>query len=444
MTTNGVTPTADSPPISAADAQKTFGVKGLSIWGGFVNEEYLTALSPWSKQVRVYLEMRDDPTIGTLLDVIKLPLLAADLETEAASVSQADMRASEFLWDALNSMHRQTLRSFAENQLSALDFGFSVDEITLEKREDGNLWIANIDPRGQETLNRWHLGGPHNDTAIAMEQGSFRGALINPSNNIVPLAKSVHAIFRGRKGNPQGRSLLRSVYRPWRFMVNMENMEGIGVERDVGGMPVFTLPENPEVLTTASLDALDKTAKNLRMDEQMFVRLPFGVKMDAYPSSSKAYDIRVVIDAKKKEILMRMFAQFLMLGMTSVGTQALVKGSQDFFTLGLESVQQNLVDTWNQQLVPYLFQFNFFPGMTPGQLPKIKWNPPGAIDLKALIESYNDAASANAITPIRADEEFLRSVMSLPDLPDNEGLGPRGQPQQIPEFVRLRKAAAKE
>ncbi len=430
----------DIPEITREETQRSFGQHGLSIWGGFVNEEYLTALSPWSKQVRVYLEMQDDPVIGTLLDAIKLPLLAADFEVEPVSDSPGDTRASEFLWDAMNGMHHQTFRSFAQDQLEALDFGFAVNEIVLDKREDGNLWIANLDPRGQETLFKWVLSGDHNDIPIAMEQGSFRGALVRQTNTTVPLNKSVHAVFRGRKGNPQGKSLLRSLYRPWYFKVNMENMEGIGIERDVGGMPVVTYKDEP--LTGNDETALKTALKRLRMDEEMFLVLPAEIeKLEAYASGSKAYDIRAAIDAKNKEILMRMFAQFLALGMSNVGTQALVQGSQDFFSLGLEAVQQLLVDTWNQQLVPYLFKFNTFSGMTPGKLPRIKWNPAGAVDINAIIESYNKAAEANALTPIRPDEEFFRSMLSLPDLPDDIGNEPREQPERIPEFM---KAKAKE
>jgi len=437
VSSNNGTSTADAQTVSRADTQRSFGVKGLSIWGGFVNEEYLTALSPWSKRVRVYLEMQDDPVIGTLLDAVKLPLLAADFDAVPFSESPGDVRARDFLWDAMNGMHRQTFRTFAEQQLGALDFGFSVDEIILDKRDDGNLWIANLEPRGQETLFRWILSGEHNDIPVAMEQGSFRGALVNPSNTVVPLAKAVHAVFRGRKGNPEGKSLLRSLYRPWRFKVNLENMEGIGIERDMGGMPIFTLPEEP--LSTADETALKDAAKNLRQDEEMYLMLPDGVTLTAYTGGTRRFNVRTVIQDKNKEILMRMFAQFLALGMTNVGTQALVQGSQDFFTLGLEAVQQQLVDTWNQQLVPYLFRFNTFSGMTPGKLPTIKWNPPGAVDIKGIIEAYDKAAEANAITPVRQDEEFFRSMLDLPDLPDDIGLEPRDQPERIPEFMKGQK-----
>ena len=108
----------DLPEITREETQRSFGVRGLSIWGGFVNEEYLTALSPWSKQVRVYLEMQDDPVIGTLLDAIKLPLLAADFDAVPFSDSPGDVRARDFLWDAMNGMHRQTFRSFASDASS--------------------------------------------------------------------------------------------------------------------------------------------------------------------------------------------------------------------------------------------------------------------------------------------------------------------------------------
>lgn len=427
---NGRPSVPELDDLTTAELTRTFGEKGLSIFGGFVQEEYLSALRPWSREVRIYLEMQNDPVIGALLEAIKLPLLAADFDVTPFSEAPGDLAARDFLWDVMNGMERQTFRAFAEDQLEALDFGFAVGEITLEKRSDGRLWIQNIDPRGQETLHRWVMDPEQPDRVVAMEQGSFRGTTIHGGNKIVPLAKTVHAVFRGRKGNPQGRSLLRSLYRPWRFKVNLENLEGIGIERNVGGMPVITMPEEPQ--TGADMTALDDAAKNLRTDEQMFIRLPFGYKLEAY-TGGYTNEARAVIEAKNTEILMRFFAQFLKLGMESTGAFALVKGAQQFFNLGLESVQQRLVDTWNQQLVPFLFRFNAFAGMT--GLPLIKWNQPGAVDLEALMKAMETGVKNKILTRLREDEEYVRAEADLPDLPEDQGMQDRNPPEPVPVMI---------
>ncbi len=405
----------------SAPALKLLGVRGLKNLGGRIQEEYLAALRSWSVEVKHYLEMRDDATIGTLLDAIKLPLLAADIEAIAASEDGVDVKAADFLRANLFGMTGQSWRAHMTDALECLDFGYFVGEMVLEKREDGRLWLRNIDPRGQETLEQWQFDVDDPDKAVAyIQRDPDTGKLLT-----VPLEKCVHVTWQGRKGNPQGKSVLRAVYRPWRFCKDMENLEGIGVERDVGGMPVLELPEgyvDTGASETSDLGKIKAALKALRIDEASYMIIPPGSTLTAYGSVAKAYDIGAIIERKQKEILGRFFAQFLKLGMAEVGTQALVKGSQDFFMLALISIEQTILEAWNGQLVPYLFKYNDF-GVK--QLPQITWANPGQVDLKAWVDAYAAGVNAKLVTPVREDEIKFRALADMPDLPEGEGEGER-------------------
>jgi hypothetical protein len=402
-----------------AEASKIIGSRGIKTLGGRVQEEYDRLLISWETAVRFYIEMRDDITISTLMSAIKLPLLAAEFDVEAASDSLVDVAARDWLWDAMNNMDRQTWRSHVSDMLEAPEFGFALSEIVLEKRKDGRLWLKNIDPRGQETLRRWEFDEFDHTTAF-VQQDPDTGRIAT-----IPMQKTVHVTFGGRKGNPQGRGMYRVLFRTWRFLKNIENLEGIGLERNVGGMPVATLP--PEPLSGQDIEDLKAALRDLRMDEEMYLILPNGLTVAPYSGSINTSPLSIVIDRKQKEILQLGFAQFIKLGMSNVGTQALVKGSQDFFTLGLEAIQQQMLDSWNLQLVPFLFRYNqfSFPGMS--GFPKITWHQPGKVDIGTLLDAYNKAITAKAMTPIRADEEYFRAEMDLSDLPDGVGEEVRGQ-----------------
>lgn len=407
--------------ITPASVVRILGESGLRHLGGRVQEEYVAALKDWRRWARIVIEMQDDTVIATLLDAIKLPLLAADFDVTPASESLVDRAAADFLFDNLGAMNRQTWRSHVTDQLECLDFGFAMGEIILEKRKDGKLWLRNIEPRGQETLLRWEWDQDRVITYTQLIQDT--GELIH-----LPIDKCVHTIFGGRKANPQGRALLRSLHRPWRFLRDLENMEGIGIERDVGGMPILKLPPpaGSGILSTGEIDDLKKHLRALRMDEEMFMILPDGVEINAYGGGSKSYNISEVITRKQKEILMRFFAQFLMLGMDTVGTQALVKGSQDFFNLALTAVQQILIESWSQHLIPFLFRFNTraFSGMS--DFPKLTWNTPGKVDIAAIMSAWQTGTGAQILTPTREDEVHIRSIADFPDLPEGEGEGDRG------------------
>lgn len=416
--------TSTARPISIrhipnqSDAQKVFGSSGLQNLGGRIQEEYLTIIQDWNRAVDVFLEMRDDVTIATGLDAIKLPLLAADFDVQSASKSIADQRAADFLWDNMQKMDRQSWRSYVLDALEAIEFGWQLSEIVLERRRDGRLWLKNLDPRGQETLLRWQFDT--NDRTTGFIQHDPYSAYGRGKSVLIPIDKTVHMTFRGRKGNPQGKALFRDLFRPWKFLKELENLEGIGLERNVGGMPVFKLPQEP--LEEQDLTRLQNAARDMRMDEAASLILPYGVEVDTYAGGSGA-NFDPVINRKKKEILMRMFAQFLELGMESVGTQALVEGDQDFFSLSLIAIQQHWLETWNQQLVGFLFRFNQFPGMT--GLPKITWNDPGKVDFAGILDAYVKGVGAQVITATREDEEHLRALGGFPDLPEGEGMGPR-------------------
>ncbi len=397
------------------------GVTGLKHIGGRIREEYLNALKTWNSEVRLYLEMRDDPIVGTLLDAIKLPLAAASFDVQPApGGTPQDEDAAKWLWEAMNQMDAQPWASHVEDALECLDFGFSVGEIVLDKRADGRLWLKNIDPRGAESLDHWKYASDAKDKLEAFVQSDPNlGATYE-----IPITKCVHFKYKGRKGNPQGHSLLRALYRPYKFARNLEDLEGIGVERDIGGMPIAKLTGEGDY-TTQDIDDLKATMKNLRKDEELYLIEPPGVEVRAYSGGNKIYDVNVIIERYHKLILMRFFAQFLKLGMDKVGTQALVKGAQDFFTLALEGVQRYLLESWNLQLVPYLFRFNQWTGLS--GYPEIVWEKPGKADLGAIINFLNTAVGAKLITPTDLDEDHLRSIADLPELPEEE----RGQPRDV-------------
>ncbi len=401
-----------------ADASRVIGHTGLKNLGGRIQEDYLTTFRAWPTQVDTYLQMRDDITIGTLLESIKLPLLSADFDVEPASDQPADLAARDFLWDAMNRMDRQTWRSHVSDALESIDFGWSIGEMVLEKRRDGRLWLKNIDPRGQETLHKWEFD-EHDHTLAFIQRDPDTGHFAP-----IPIEKTVHMVFRGRKGNPQGKALLRDLWRNWKFIKALEDYEGIGLERNVGGMPVATLPEQP--ITPEDSTALEAALAGLRMDEEMYLILPNGLEVNPYSGTTNVAPIGTVITRKQQEILMRFFAQFLALGMQQVGSNALVKGSQDFFTLGLEAIQQDMLEAWNQQLVPYLFRFNPIPGMS--DLPRISWDTPGKVDVTSMLDALTKAKGIGAYTPTREDEEHLRAITDLPDLPEGVGEGNRNVP----------------
>ena len=295
--------------------------------------------------------MYDDAVIGTLYESIRTPLLDAKISVVPASHSNADVEAAKFLKSNTVDSESFSWEEHIKDLLDALSFGFSVGEKVLEKRKDGKLWLADIMPIGQETLYRW------GDTDSKGRVTSFIQGFSSTNTQIpyreAPIHKLIHYPFRPRKRNPMGTSLSRALYRAWYFRKNLEVVEAIGVERDVGNVPLAELGEG--YYTAEGLEILKEALDGLRIDETSYIIAPYGTTIKPFGSGGKVYDVRTIIRDYDHKIRQRFFMDFISLGSEQVGTQALAKEVTGFFSLSLGSIQREILDVWNRQLVPWLF-----------------------------------------------------------------------------------------
>ncbi len=434
--------------IARAKTEEIIGVPGLSIWGGRIDEFYLQALRG-NRARYIFREMENDLVIGALLDALIMPLLSAEFSVPPLTEEKPDLDAAEFIESCMYDMNGYTWRQHALDMLSELTWGYSISEIVIKKRmgqeadppsqfNDGKLGLQILDPRGQETKDSWGRDPESKEIISFIQQDPETSMLIE-----IPLWKCVHSTFRSRKRNPEGKSPMESLYRAWYFRKNLETIEAIGIERDLAGLPVIYLP-----LGASKEDAAKafKIVKSMRNDEQAGIVVPaplspedkHGWKIELLSSGPKSYDARETIRDWNKSIMMRFFAQFLWLGMERTGTQALVEGSQDFFSMGLKSIQQELLETWNLQLVPFLMKLNPFPGIT--GYPELKWSDPTKAALGNLSEVLDKLVRSKLITPGADLEDWLRSMVGMPDRPEGVGEGDRELPPTNQLFITEKRA----
>ena len=421
MTTlNGTNGTNSSRAVGRPpNASQVLLQPGLSIWRGTIAEEYLTDLKPWSKAVKVLKEMEDDVVIGALYESVSAPLKDAKFHMIPASDSQADKDFSEFVrMNTINSETEGTGISWIEHVEEALEFmtfGFSITEKVLEKGPESKLWLSDLMPIGQETLLKWGDVDKHGRVTAFTQQIVIGGKV---ATRTAPMSKLLHFTFRGRKRNPMGRSLSRNLYRPWFFKKNLEVVEAIGAERDVGNVPVAVLGEG--AYSDADQLALKKALEGFRIDETAFLIVPHGTEIRPFGAGGKVYDIRTIIRDYQHLIRQRFFMDFISLGSEQVGTQALAKEVTGFFSLALGSIQRELLRVWNQQLIPYLWEWNklHFPDIT--SMPLLTWSKPGKINIQSLAQSTTTLLGTNAIHWTPELEHHLRDVFELPPIDDTE------------------------
>lgn len=402
-----------------------YGSSGLNRWGGNVGEEFLPQLK-WPHAAKVYKEMSDnDPVIGAVMYMIEQITRKATWSVEPASKSKIDLEAAEFLEQCMNDMSCSWADTISEI-LSYFIYGWSYHEIVYKYRRgpkerdprlrskysDNRIGWRKIPIRSQHTLYGWLFD---TDGGIkAMQQQAAPDYKVRT----IPLKKGL--LFRTKiaRDNPEGRSLLRNAYRPWYFKKRIEEIEGIGIERDLAGLPTLIPPEGVDLWNPNDPNAKIMAAKaesivrNVRRDRQEGIVIPNGWDFKLVNTGgSRQFDTNAIINRYDQRIAITLLADIVMMGGDKVGSFALAEVKQSLLSSSLEAQTQNICDIFNKYAVPKLFNFNDF-GVE--EYPKIRCSEIEAPSLKDLGDYFRN-------TGMKLDDDyelysFLRQVASMPEV----------------------------
>jgi hypothetical protein len=408
---------------------KQLGTTGLKRYGPYVYEEFLPELR-WPRAGKIYQEMADnDPVIGAILYLAEMLIRGTSWSVEPASTRKEDTEAAKFLKECMDDMEMSWPDIISEI-LSMLTYGFSFHEILYKVRRgptersaryrskysDGKIGWRNLPVRSQNSLNGWIFN--KDNEAVAFEQ------LAEPDFKkvIIPFSKGLLFRTRVTRDNPEGKSLLRNAYRPWFFKKHFEEIEGIGIERDLAGFPVLQSPEGLDLWNeddpnmVALRSRAEELVANVRRDSEEGILLPFGWKLELLTSgSSRQIDIGATIERYDNRIAITMLSDVILLGNKS-GSFALADTKQSMLAASLQSQLLNIADVFNTDAVPRLFQANNFVGLT--SLPKIV---PGQIQTPSLKEVALILRSMGLkINDDRDLQNYLRRIMNMPELSEEE------------------------
>lgn len=362
---------------------KPLGVSGLRRYGPYIYEEFLPELR-WPGAGRVYQEMADnDAVIGAVMYLAEMLIRGCTWEVKPGGSSDVDREAAKFLRECMDDMDMSWANVICEI-LSMLIYGFSFHEIVYKvrrgpdetnskyrsKHSDGRIGWRRLPSRAQTSLAEWEFD----------EEGDVKAFIqrCEPDFNTIRIPMSRGLLFRTRvsKDNPEGKSMLRNAYRSWFFKKHFEEIEGIGIERDLAGFPVLTAPENMDLWNDADPRMVKMKAEaealvaSVRRDSEEGVLLPPGWELKLLTSgSSRQIDIGSTIERYDNRIAITMLSDIILIGNGRTGSFALADTKQSLLGAALQAQVSNIADVFNAHAVPRLFAMNDFPGLT--NLPEI-------------------------------------------------------------------------
>lgn len=404
------------------------GISGLNRFGGDIFEEFLPQLR-WPRAGKIYKEMSDnDPVIGAILYICEQLVRRASWRVESGGPKPVDEEAREFLDSCMHDLSAGWDDVITEI-LSMMSYGFSWHEVVYKRRggdvrdpkkrskyNDGRIGWRKIAARSQHTLHSWEFDeAGDKDVKAFVQQAPPDYKMVT-----IPLEKSLLFRTRVAYGNPEGKSLLRSAYRPWYFKKHIEEIEGIGIERDLAGLPVITPPEGVDLWNESDPTmqkqrvAAENLVKNIRRDQNEGVVMPFGWVLTLLTTSSRRqFDTNQIVSRYDHRIAITMLADIIMMGADKVGSFALGEVKKSMLGAALEALLESIELVFNRHAIPRLFKLNSFAGIT--NYPKLvagEIHTPNLTELARFIQAIS--GSKMNLFPDENVEAYLRSIAGMP------------------------------
>lgn len=410
--------------IAGIPVFKELGTSGLKQSDGYIYEEFLKKLQ-WPYAGQVYQEMAsNDPVITAILFCCRMLMRQVDWDVEACSDNPADVECAEFVKSCMGDMS-ETWDDFIDEMMSYFIYGFSYHEIIYKRRlgpnknsaknsffNDGRIGWRKLPGRRQTSLTQWEFG----------DDGGLRGVhqLVDGKYVFLPIERCLLFRTSNYVSNPEGVSFLRGAYRPWYFKKHIEEVEGIGIERDLAGLPVITAPEGVDLNSKDDPKAIEarnsamKLVSSIRRDRNDGVVMGSGWTMELMSTGgTRQFDTNAIINRYDQRIAITLLADIIMLGADKVGSFALAKVKQSLLATALDAQLNNVCGVLNRYAIPRLIGLNSFPGIT--GFPKFKVSSVVAPDLTELGNFISKLAGAKM--PLFPDldlENHIRRAAGLP------------------------------
>ncbi len=411
-------------------------VSGIEYHGGQVNEEFQRELQD-DGGVRIFTEMATNPVVAAVLFAIEMAQRQVSWMVEPGGEDKKDTKAAEFLEGCLDDMSA-TFDDVVSQVFSMLVYGYAVAEIIYKKRlgqkpkkytqdpaksryDDGLIgwrrWQF-ISPKSMPAGNRWAFD------EYGRVQAVHQQASPDYTFRTLPMEKALLFRTTTKYDNPEGLSILRAQYMPWYYQRNLSEVEAISAERMGAGFPVMYLGEGPiKKGNNNDFEQSKNIVRNIRVDEQMGMVIPFpklgtaapghGVLFELVsPPSRGGVNFHEVIERYEKRMAMVVLGQFIFLGMTQIGAQALNQSATDTFQMSIGAWSDMVADVINRFAVPRLMALNPFKLQV---LPKVTHSLVGVPDLQGMADFINKLVGSQIIEPDQELENYLREMANLPE-----------------------------
>lgn len=366
----------------ASSPFETVGDPGTSILNGFVDSQEKAPQLQGLTKYQTYSDLVANTTIVAAGVRYYMNLVSKAGWTVLPSIpnDRRAERAAQLLRDVMTEMRRPWHRAVRRSSGYRL-YGFSVQEITARRREDGSIGVLDVAPRPQATIEQWDLEDDGN------VRGFVQRSRQDGQANYIPRGKAIYLVDDALNDSPEGLGLFRHLVETNSRLQRYQELEGFAFETDLRGVPIARAPladlrkqvaddgMSPEEATEALKPIkafIRKFVRNPRLsmllDSRTWVSASesqtvspvyqYGVEL-LQGGGNGSEPVNTVIERLQRELARVLGVEFLLLG--NAGSQALSRDKSHNFGLMVESALDECRETYESDFIPFVMLLNGIP-----------------------------------------------------------------------------------
>lgn len=332
-------------------------VTSANRYDGYMDDtiEHLADLR-WPNSLSTYARMRHDSQVSALMRGVKGPIGQLNWAIRPNGNEELARRVAADLGLPIEGEHnvdsarvsRVDWSYFLRHVLLMLDFGFMAHEIVAYT--DGKYTgIEKLAERLPQTIHGIGIDRYGNLTGVTQSVYGAVGGVVT-----IPEKRLLMNVWEKEGAAWSGRSLLRSIYQPWKIKQEIWKFDPIRHERGAVGVPVsYGGPD----MTPGEEQSLMDAATAFRGGSEAAAFVPDGsdIKLISGGKSTGLIESLKYCDQAMAKAFLMMFIE---LGQTSTGSRALSESFVDFFADSQSSLADEIAAEINRSLMSRVAEWN--------------------------------------------------------------------------------------
>jgi hypothetical protein len=423
------------------------GFSGLRVTNKQILEE-ANRVFRHPEMLKVVSEMSVDPTVSAALNVYKMMIGRVEWSVKPPEgATQQEIDRAKFIESCKDDMEG-SWGAFISEVLTYLPYGYSIVEKVFRRRlkkfgskyNDGLVGIGKLAPRGQDTIRYWYFSDDGRDlvavgqSIINLENGYRYTNLTSATDGTIRINRDKFLLFSADsvKSNPQGKSILKSVFLPYKQLTLLKDQLMLGVAKDLQGIPKIGIPtkymaSDASAEDKAIYEAFKTMVNQLADGTQRGVIMPLAYDdMTKNPMFSlelleakggKAFDIPGIIKSLQNDILVALSVDVIALGNDQQGSFSLADAKTNLLSMQLEHRLKEIREVLNKDLMYWLYKLN---GWDTSNMATFEFGDLSEVDSEAFSKLVQRVASVGLVEVDRAILNKIREVMGVEAKPDDE------------------------